>query len=71
MAFGAAFEKNRGDIFVEGDRLLIFFPITSDFSAWYAQGTIFVLVVYLALCGYGFHTSLGGQKVLAGKLLEA
>ncbi len=50
--------------------LLIFYPITSDFSAWYAQGTIFVLVVYLAICGYGFYTSLGGQKVFAGKLLE-
>ncbi|MGE0128878.1 MAG: serine/threonine-protein kinase [Blastocatellales bacterium] len=50
--------------------LILYFPITSDFSAWYAQGTIFVLVVYLAICGYGFYTSLGGQKVFAGKLLE-
>ena len=51
-------------------QLILYFPITSDFSAWYAQGTIFVLVVYLAICGYGFYTSLGGQKVFAGKLLE-
>jgi hypothetical protein len=51
-------------------QMLVSFPITSDFSAWYAQGTIFVLVVYLAICGYGFYTSLGGQRVFAGKLLE-
>lgn len=51
-------------------QLLYYFPTTPDFSAWYAQGTIFVLVVYLAICGYGFYTSLGGQKVFTGKLLE-
>jgi len=50
--------------------LILKFPITPDFSAWYAQGTIFVLVVYLAICGYGFYTSLGGQKVFKGSLLE-
>ncbi len=46
------------------------YPITSDFTAWYAGGTIFALGVVVALCGYGFYTSLGGQKVFAGKLLE-
>ena len=46
------------------------YPITSDFSAWYAGGTIFALGVVVAICGYGFYTSLGGQKVFAGKLLE-
>jgi len=51
-------------------QLLYYFPTTPDFSAWYAQGTIFVLVVYLAICGYGFYTSLGGQKVFKGSLLE-
>jgi hypothetical protein len=46
------------------------YPITSDFSAWYSGGTIFALGVFVAICGYGFYTSLGGQKVFAGKLLE-
>jgi serine/threonine-protein kinase len=50
--------------------VLHWLPITSDFSAWYAEVTIFVLGVYLAICGYGFYTSLGGQKVIAGELLE-
>jgi hypothetical protein len=47
-----------------------YFPITPDFSAWYAQGTYFVFGVYLAICGYGFYTSLGGQKLIQGRLLE-
>ena len=46
------------------------FPLTSDFSAWYAGGTIFALGVIVAICGYGFYTSLGGQKVFQGSLLE-
>ncbi|MBS1790713.1 MAG: serine/threonine protein kinase [Acidobacteria bacterium] len=50
--------------------LLVTFPVTSDFSAWYAEGTFFVLGVFLITSGYGFYTSLGGQKVFAGKLLE-
>ena len=42
-------------------------PITSDFTAWYGGGTLFALGVVVAICGYGFYTSLGGQKVFAGK----
>ncbi|MFN0121595.1 MAG: hypothetical protein ACKV2V_13965 [Blastocatellia bacterium] len=45
-------------------------PLTSDFSAWYAEGTFFTLGVVLVICGYGFYMSLGGQQVFAGKLLE-
>ena len=50
--------------------LLLYSPITSDFSAWYANGTIFVMSIIAAICGYGFYRSLSGQKVFAGKLLE-
>jgi serine/threonine-protein kinase len=45
-------------------------PITTDFSAWYAGSTLFTLLAVLVLAGYAFHTSLGGQKVFQGKLLE-
>jgi serine/threonine-protein kinase len=38
------------------------FPITSDFSSWYAGCTLFTLVVITGLAIYGFHTSLAGQK---------
>lgn len=45
-------------------------PFTSDFSAWYGGNMLAVLLVVLAIAGYAFHTSLGGQKVFAGRLLE-
>ncbi len=45
-------------------------PITTDFSAWYAGTALFTLLAVLALALYAFHTSLGGQKVFEGKLLE-
>lgn len=45
-------------------------PLTTDFSIWYAGSALAVLLAVLALAGYAFHTSLGGQKVFVGKLLE-
>src|SRR6185369_5869203 len=41
--------------------LTIFFPITSDFSAWYAADFVLALIISLALAGFGFYTSLAGQ----------
>ena len=46
------------------------FPLTSDFSSWYAGSTFFVIVVITGLTIYGFYTSLAGQPFLKGKLLE-
>ncbi|MBL8203845.1 MAG: serine/threonine protein kinase [Blastocatellia bacterium] len=45
-------------------------PLTTNLSAWYAGNALFVAVVLLALAIYAFRTSLGGQKVFSGKLLE-
>ncbi|HEX4949038.1 MAG TPA: hypothetical protein VFZ34_20340, partial [Blastocatellia bacterium] len=45
-------------------------PLTTDFSAWYGGYTLAALLAVLALAGYAFHTSLGGQKLFAGNLLE-
>jgi serine/threonine-protein kinase len=45
-------------------------PITTDFSAWYAGNSLAVLTAVMSLAGYAFHTSLGGQKLLEGKLLN-
>jgi hypothetical protein len=50
--------------------LNIFFPITSDFSAWYAGDFLPALLVSLALAVYGFYTSLAGQPLFGGRLLE-
>jgi hypothetical protein len=46
------------------------FPITSDFSSWYAGGTLFVFVVIMGLAIYGFHTSLAGQKIFETNFLK-
>jgi serine/threonine-protein kinase len=54
-------------VFVE---LWFEFPLTLDFSRWYAGNGLFAVGVMLALSGYGFYTSLGGQKLFAEKLLE-
>jgi Protein kinase domain len=46
------------------------FPMTSDFSSWYAGSTLFIFVFLMGLSIYGFHTSLAGQPLFKGKLLE-
>lgn len=48
--------------------LIIFFPITSDFSAWYAADFVLALLIALALVIFGFYTSLAGQPLFRGSL---
>jgi serine/threonine-protein kinase len=50
--------------------LNIFYPVTSDFSAWYAGDFVMALAVALALAVYGFRISLGGRSLFRGRLLE-
>ncbi len=50
--------------------LSVFYPITTELTAWYAIDFTVALVICLALAAYGFYTSLGGQKLLSGRLLE-
>ncbi|HEU4597513.1 MAG TPA: serine/threonine-protein kinase [Pyrinomonadaceae bacterium] len=50
--------------------LNIFFPMTSDFTAWYAGDFVPALVIVLALACYGFYTSLAGQSLFRGDILE-
>jgi Protein kinase domain len=55
--------------------LFIFFwlnglPFTTNLSAWYAFASLSVMFLIFALAGFAFYTSLGGQKVFQGKLLE-
>jgi len=45
-------------------------PTTTNLSAWYAGSTIFALTVCAALILYGFYTSLAGQQLFRGKLLN-
>ncbi|MBV9957213.1 MAG: serine/threonine protein kinase [Acidobacteria bacterium] len=44
--------------------------ITPDFSRWYIGGTVFALVITVALAVYGFYTSLAGQPLIKGKLWQ-
>jgi serine/threonine-protein kinase len=48
------------------NHLIIFFPVTSDFSAWYAADFVLALGISLALAFYGFYTSLAGQPLFRG-----
>ncbi|HET6668618.1 MAG TPA: serine/threonine-protein kinase [Pyrinomonadaceae bacterium] len=50
--------------------LSIFYPMTTELTAWYAIHFTVALVIALALAAYGFYVSLGGQKLLSGRLLE-
>ena len=50
--------------------LFLFYPVTTDFSAWYAGPFIFGLVVALALIGLAFYTSLAGRPLFGGKLID-
>ena len=38
-------------------------PFTADFSQWYAPTTAFALLTVVALAGWGFYHSLGGEPV--------
>jgi len=46
------------------------FPVTLNFSMWYAGIGLAPIVAVLALAVFAFYTSLGGQKVFQGSLLE-
>jgi hypothetical protein len=46
--------------------LMIFFPITSDFSAWYAADFVLTALISLALAAFGFYTSLAGEPLFRG-----
>jgi len=48
----------------------VFFPITTNLTAWYASSFVLVTAILLAIATYSFYVSLGGQKVFSGKLLE-
>ncbi|HEX3227717.1 MAG TPA: protein kinase [Pyrinomonadaceae bacterium] len=45
-------------------------PTTTNLSAWYAGSTIFALTICTGLILYGFYTSLAGQRLFRGQLLD-
>jgi Protein kinase domain len=51
--------------------LLLLFPLTTRFSAWYAGPTFFALFVVLAAAIFGFYTSTAGKPLFGGISLDA
>jgi serine/threonine-protein kinase len=45
------------------------YPVTSDFSAWYAGNSVFAAALGVALILYGFKSSLAGQQIFKGSLV--
>jgi serine/threonine-protein kinase len=45
-------------------------PTTTNVSAWYFGSTIFAVTICVGLILYGFYTSLAGQSLFRGKLLN-
>ncbi|MGD0363711.1 MAG: protein kinase [Bryobacteraceae bacterium] len=43
--------------------LMLMFPLTTDFSAWYAGASLFALLSVAAMAAFAFHTSLGGRPL--------
>jgi serine/threonine-protein kinase len=43
--------------------LLILFPITADFSAWYAGASLFALLSVAAMAAFALHASLAGRPL--------
>lgn len=50
--------------------LWVFFPITTNLSAWYAGNFVLALAIYVPLACYSFYISLAGQPLFRGKFLE-
>jgi serine/threonine-protein kinase len=46
------------------------FPMTTDFSAWYAGSTMFSIATVLALTAYAFHTARAGRPLFSGGALD-
>jgi Protein kinase domain len=46
------------------------FPLTTQSSAWYAGISLAGILLMAAMALYGFYTSLGGQPVFGGAVLE-
>ncbi len=50
--------------------LNIFFPVTSNFTAWYAADFMVALIIAVGLAVYAFYISLAGQPLFKSRLLE-
>jgi hypothetical protein len=50
--------------------LSVFYPITSELSAWYAIDFVIAAALCVALAAFACYTSMAGQKIFGGQLFE-
>jgi hypothetical protein len=50
--------------------LWVFYPVTTEVRAWYAFDFVVSALLCVGLASWGFYTSLAGQKLFAGNLLD-
>lgn len=50
--------------------LALTYPMTTDFSVWYAPSMLFALALMVGMAVYGFYISLGGQSPFGNRLLQ-
>jgi hypothetical protein len=48
--------------------LYVFFPITTELTAWYATDFTIALVICVVMAVYAAYTAVGGAKVFAEKI---
>jgi hypothetical protein len=46
------------------------FPMTTDFSAWYAGSTIFAIAAVILLTAFAFHTARAGRPIFGEGILD-
>lgn len=50
--------------------LWVFYPMTTELSAWYAIDFVIAAALLIALTAFACYTSMAGQRLFGGKLLE-
>jgi hypothetical protein len=53
------------------NNILLLFPITTDFSAWYAGSSIFALAFLGLLAAYMFRVALAGRPLFKAEILDS
>ena len=52
-------------------QILRTFPVTADFSAWYAGSSLFAIGSVLALTAYALYTALAGRPLFRARILDS
>jgi hypothetical protein len=52
-------------------RILVPFPLTADFSAWYSGSSVFAIAAVLALTAYAGYTALAGRPLFQAGFLDS